>query len=309
MAIVIIRQDDKIESWIEALQARSQGIPIYNFREEHPRDEIKMAMVWKHPPGSLGNYPNLRCISSFGAGVDFIFDDPALPANVPVTRVVDPVLASDMSEYVLAHILGYLKHIPAYAREQAQRVWHPRDYQRIGDVTVGIMGLGALGTVLARDLKKMGFRVMGWATSGLKEIDIPVFAGQEGLPAFLRQSRILVCLLPLTNATRGILNRDLFRQLPEGAFVINVARGGHLQDEDLLEMLDSGHLGAAALDVFHQEPLPVNHPFWAHPRIFLSPHVASITNQASVIPQLLENYERLVKGLPLKNVVSRAKGY
>jgi glyoxylate/hydroxypyruvate reductase A len=268
-----------------------------------------MAIVWKHPPDSLSSYPNLELVASFGAGVDFIFEDPELPAGIPVTRVVDPVLASDMSEYVLAQILSYLKHLKTYTLEQQTREWKPRQYGRISSEVVGIMGVGALGSVLANDLIKVGFRVQGWVSSSKPEASFPVFAGNDQLNEFLAASTILVCLLPLTPATRGILNSALFLQLPKGAFLINVARGGHLVDNDLIEMLNNGHLSGAALDVFHNEPLPESHPFWEHPLIHFTPHVASVSDQESVIPQLLENYRRLCDGSPLINMVSRDKGY
>ena len=309
MAIVLIRQDGKIESWKRALKENAPKLEIYSYLEEHPREAITMAIVWKHPKGSLAGYPNLACIASFGAGVDFIFEDPSLPANIPVTRVVDPVLASDMSEFVLAHILGYLKNFNQYARNQADSVWKPKEYLRISDVEVGIMGVGALGQVLGNDLIKLGFRVRGWSASHKEVASVQIFAGPEALPEFLKHSDILVCLLPLTPDTRGILNKSLFLMLPKGAFVINVARGGHLVDEDLLAALQEGHLSGAALDVFHEEPLPEEHPFWQHPSICISPHIASVSLQESVVPQLIENYKRLHGGNPLLNLVSRGKGY
>jgi glyoxylate/hydroxypyruvate reductase A len=309
MAIVILRQDGKTDSWKEALSRRTPDVSIYNPRDNHPREEVRMAMVWKHPPNSLAAYPNLELVASFGAGVDFIFEDPDLPVGIPVTRVVDPVLASDMSEFVLARILSYLKHLRTYTIEQQNGEWQPRDYRRIASEVVGIMGVGALGSVVARDLIKMGFHVQGWVSSRNREANFRLFAGNEEIKDFLAFSTILVCLLPLTPATRGILNKSLFLQLPRGSFVINVARGGHLIDEDLLEALNSGHLSGAALDVFHEEPLPEGHPFWKHPLIHFTPHVASVSDKESVIPQLLENYRRLCDGRPLINLVSSEKGY
>lgn len=288
---------------------KAPQLAIYNAMEPHPRDAITMAIVWKHPRGSLRGYSNLACIASFGAGVDFIFEDPDLPKNVPITRIVDPVLASDMSEFVLALLLGRLKNLNQYARDQSRSIWNTREYRRISDVTVGIMGVGALGTVLAGDLIRSGFRVHGWRNSGKQDGAFPVYAGKAALTGFLKKTNVLVCLLPLTSATRGILNRDLFLRLPRGAFLINVARGGHLVEEDLLEMLGEGQLSGAALDVFHEEPLPEEHPFWSHPAIQITPHIASVSHLDSVVPQLLDNYERLQKGLDLQNVVSRAKEY
>ena len=165
MAIVIIRQDDKIPQWKEALLKVDPEISVYSYLEDHPRNDITMAVVWKHPPGALQAYPNLKCIASFGAGVDFIFEDQNRPAHVPVTRVIDPKLASDMSEFVLGQILSYLKNFNQYNIDQLNQNWQPIAYKRIEDITVGVMGLGALGSVLAQDLKKLNFKVIGWANS------------------------------------------------------------------------------------------------------------------------------------------------
>lgn len=309
MGIVIIRQDDKIDLWKKALLAADPEIPIYSFLEEHPRDAIDMALVWKHPKGSLQHYPNLKCIACFGAGVDFIFEDTDRPLNLPITRVVDPKLASDMSEFVLGQILSHLKHFNQYKVDQFKKVWIMRSYQRIEDVCVGIMGMGALGMALATDLLKLNFNVIGWANSSKDNINMPVYTGEEQRNEFLAKADILVCLLPLTNKTTGILNEELFRKLPKGAYVINVARGGHLVDNDLLKMLDEGHLSGASLDVFHSEPLHTDHPFWNHAKVHITPHIASVSDIASVTPQLLDNYKRLQSGQPLKNLVSDRKGY
>jgi len=309
MAIVVIRQDNKLDAWIKALMAKAPDIHIYSYLEEHPKEEITMACVWKQPADTLKLYPKLRCIASFGAGVDFIFKDHSVPKHIPITRVVDPVLASDMSEFVLALILSFFKNLNSYKTDQLEKVWFPQEYKRISDVTVGIMGMGALGEKLAEDLIKNRFKVIGWATSPKVVPEVEVFAGNSEKDTFLSRSNILVCLLPLTPETTGILNKILFQELPKQSYVINVARGGHLVDEDLLEYIDNGHLAGAGLDVFHQEPLPVEHPFWKHPKIHITPHVASVSDIESVIPQLLENYRRLTEKLPLMNIVSREKGY
>lgn len=309
MAIVIIRQDRRVPEWVEALSKAAPDIPIFNFKEKHPKEEVVMAIVWKHPQGILADYPNLRCIASFGAGVDFIFEDPGIPAHLPVTRVVDPKLASDMSEFVLAVILNYLKNLDVYKADQIQNKWRPRPYRRIEDIRVGIMGLGALGMELAVDLLKLNFRVLGWAGSGKDIPGVPVYVGENQRSGFLSQADILVCLLPLTEETRGILNIETFMALPTGAYVINVARGGHLVDDDLLEAIGNGHLSGACLDVFHSEPLGKDHPFWVNPAIHMTPHIASVSDVASVIPQLIDNYRRLIAGDPLQNLVSREKGY
>ncbi len=309
MAIVIIRQDGKIEEWKKALKAAAPNLKVYGYLDPHLKDEIVMALVWKHPQGVLAHYKNLACIASFGAGVDFIFEDPTIDNQIPITRVIDPFLANDMSEFVIAQILAYLKNLGQYKVDQLNKEWNPVPYQRIEDVTVGIMGVGALGTVLAKDLLQLGFRVIGWANSPRAEGQFQVYAGFREVEEFLSQSSILVCLLPLTQATTGILNESLFNSLPKGAFLINAARGGHLVDQGLLRALDRGQLAGACLDVFHEEPLPGDHLFWEHPKIHITPHIASVSNITSVLPQLLENYRRLQKGEVLKNLVSREKQY
>ncbi|WP_047245360.1 2-hydroxyacid dehydrogenase [Maribacter thermophilus] len=309
MAIVIIRQDDKIDVWKQALLNRSPNLKVYSYLEEHPKEEITMALIWKHPIGSLAQYPNLKCIASAGAGVDYIFDDPDAPQHVPITRVIDPFLASDMSEHVLALILAEIKNFNTYRVQQASQEWKPKNYKRIKDITVGIMGLGELGSLTALDLKKVGFSVQGWSKTKKDLKDVSTFSGKEGLKPFLSSSQILVCLLPLTPETEGILNKELFLQLPKGAYIINVARGGHLVDHDLIAALDNNLLSGASLDVYHQEPLPVSHPFWNHPKIFMTPHYASVSDTNSVVPQIIENYERLQIGTVLLNQVDRIKRY
>ena len=309
MSIVIIRQDDKINSWKAALKAAAPALKVYSYLDEHPKDEIEVALIWKHPQGSLSNYPNLKYIASSGAGVDFIFEDASAPRNLPITRVVDTMLASDMSEYVIAVIFAYLKQLNTYKIDQLKGVWKPRAYHRISDFTVGIMGLGALGTVLAKDLITYGFKTQAWASSKKVLDSVKTFSGQKELHDFLSTTEILVCLLPLTDATAGILNQDLFKQLPKGAHIINAARGGHVQDDQLLEMIDNGHLSGASLDVFHKEPLQFDHPFWTHEKINITPHYASVSDTNSVVSQIIENYRRLKAGEPLLNLVSCEKGY
>lgn len=268
-----------------------------------------MVGVWKHPQGSLGEYPDLLGVHCLGAGVDFILEDPDLPEGLPVLRVVDPYLASDMAEYVLAQILSGLRQLPAYTRDQLSQTWNPRPYSRIEDVRVGIMGLGTLGKAVADLLVRAGFDVRGWTARSRPDTGYPVFQGPEARQAFLSESDILVCLLPLTPDTRGILNQEVFDQLPAGTRLINVARGPLLNEEDLLQALDAGRVAHACLDVFSQEPLPKGHSFWQHPRISMTPHVASVSEPESVAAQLIANYRALLAGDPLTNEVSRERGY
>jgi glyoxylate/hydroxypyruvate reductase A len=309
MAIVIIRQDNKIDLWKNALLKADASLKVYSYLEEHPKDEITMAIIWKHPNGTLSEYPNLKCIASAGAGVDYIFEDVTRPKNIPITRIVDPYLASDMSEHVLAVILAHLKNLNAYKIKQIAHTWEPMEYLRIKDLTVGILGLGELGALSAKDLTHHGFKVQGWSRSKKIINGVITFSGQKEQSDFLTSTDILVCLLPLTPATEGILNEQLLKQLPKNAYVINVARGGHLVDEDLLKLLETGHLSGACLDVYHSEPLPTTHPFWSHEKIHMTPHYASVSDTNSVIPQLIENYKRLESGEQLHHLVDKEKGY
>ncbi len=309
MSVVIIRQDGKIEEWKLALQLAAPEINFYSYLEDHQKDRIEVAMVWKHPQGIFKEYPSMRYIASFGAGVDFLLQDPEIPADVKITRVVDPVLASDMSEYVIGALFSFMKNLIHYRSDQIKAIWDPTPYIRIRDLTVGIMGMGALGSCLAKDLYRIGFKVVGWSRSK-KNIDfMECFSGEKQRAEFLSKTNALVCLLPLTPETTNILNKPLFGQLPPGAYVINVARGGHLVDEDLIDMINRGHISGACLDVYHQEPLPKQHPFWAHPKILMTPHVASVSDAQAVVPQLLENYFRFKKGEALLNEVSTLRGY
>ena len=309
MSIVIIRQDDKIELWKKAIKAADPNVEVYSYLEPHDKDAVEVALVWKHPKGTLAPYSNLKYIASSGAGVDFIFEDDTTPKNLSITRVVDTMLASDMSEYVIAAIFSYLKHLNVYKVDQFHKIWEPKPYHRISDFKIGIMGMGALGTVLAKDLIRFGFKTQGWANSKKELKGVTTFQGETEFNTFLSSSQILVCLLPLTNKTAGILNASLFEQLPKGAYVINAARGGHLVDQDLIDSIEKGSISGATLDVFHQEPLSSTHPFWENEKINITPHYASVSDTDSVVPQILENYRRMQNGKSLLNLVSEMKGY
>ncbi len=309
MALVILRNDDLVARWKEALMRAAPDIPVYGAGEEYPPESVKMAAVWKHPPGSLKTFPNLMGVHCLGAGVDFILEDPTLPESLPIMRVVDPYLAADMAEYVLAQAMASLKGLHRYKEDQMEGRWAPGPYRRVEDVTIGIMGLGTLGRAVAALLVKSGFSVTGWTRASAPEVGFPTFHGKDQRKAFLEGSDILVCLLPLTPQTRGILDYELLSGLPARALLINVARGPLLVDKDLIRALDEGLLSGACLDVFHTEPLPESHPFWKHPAVHMTPHVASVSDPDSVAPQIVENYRRLVQGRPLNNTVSRDRGY
>lgn len=309
MSLLIVSPGKDPEPWVEALKNQHPGLNIVVYPEDHDKEEVNFALTWKHPRGLFRNYPNLKVVASMGAGVDHITSDPGLPEGIKITRVVDPMLAEDMAEFILALILSEIKNLPLYQANEKKEQWKPRPYRRNKEVTVGILGLGVMGKAAARLLVRNGFRVRGWSRTSKDLEGISSFSGTDELKEFLGRSEFLVNLLPLTPETEKILNKTIFEQLPAQAYLINVARGEHLVEHDLLETIDQGHLSGAALDVFWEEPLRKNHPFWEHPRIRVTPHIASATDARAVLPQIVENYERMMEEEPLKNVVERKKGY
>lgn len=309
MSITIFSQGRNTSRWAEALRERRPGLEVYTYPDTPAPEAVTFALAWNHPMGVFANFPNLKCIASTGAGVDHILRDPDLPNGAQITRIVDDNLTQDMALFVCAQVLNHVRGLHDYKEAQQQRDWKQHRYLRTDDVVIGVMGMGVLGSHTAQQLSRLGFKVHGWSRTHKLMEGVGTYAGSEELDTFLNKANILVCLLPLTKQTANVLNKDTFSKLPKGAYVINVARGEHLVDEDLIDMLDSGHLSGASLDVFREEPLPAEHPFWGHPRINLTPHVASITDPASAVSQILENYDRLRHGEPLQNVVSQAKGY
>ena len=274
-----------------------------------PRDAIRYALVWRQPPRSLARLPNLKAILVLGAGVDLVLDDPGLPANVPVARLVDAGLAGPMAEYGLYAALHFQRRMSDYFEQQRTVIWRRRDEMLARQWTVGVMGLGVIGATVAQRIAAQGYPVLGWSRSGKSVKGVEVFAGATGLELFLARTRVLVNVLPLTSRTRGILNSRTFSAMPRDSYVVNIGRGGHMVDADLITALDSGRLAGAMLDVFEQEPLPAAHPFWRHPKIIVTPHVAAPTLASESQAQVVENIRRLERGEMPLGLVDRAKGY
>lgn len=298
-----------LNEWKEALLALDPSLDIRIWPNVGDPKEIDAAFVWRHPYGLLNEFPNLKLIASLAAGVDHIFTDTHLPKHIPTVRITDPYMANDITQYVLACVLHYVKRMEAWDGYQKQKRWMKQPPFNFAHKTIGIMGLGFLGEKSARALFHIGLKVIGWRNSSKELEGIKTFFGKAQLSDFLKQSDILVCMLPLTAETQNILNKNTFAQLPKGSFLINVGRGEELVEEDLIKSLDSGHLTGAFLDVFRQEPLPTEHPFWTHPKIHVTPHIASVTNAATAAPQILDNYQRMMAGKPLVNQADLQKGY
>lgn len=276
---------------------------------EEERAGIHYALAWRPKPGELQHLPNLQTIFGLGAGVDGILADATLPAGVPLVRMVDPGLTQGMVEYCLWQVLYHHRRFWETEEAQRRRHWLEQYYPAPWDRTVGIMGLGEIGQAVAAHLATFKFRLRGWSRTAKKIDGVACFAGHEALPAFLQECEIVLCLLPLTAETRGLLNADFFAHLPQGAALINAGRGAQVNEADLLSAMKSGRIGSATLDVFQTEPLPPDHPFWRQERLFITPHNASFTDAkaaATAIRQQIANHR---SGLPLQHVVDRARGY
>ena len=268
----------------------------------------EIAVCWKPPAGVMATMPNLRLVHSIAAGVDNVLSDKDLPA-LPLCRIVDPDLAAAMAEYVLWGTLYFHRDFDRVAANARNGHWHRYDQATAADKRVGILGLGTLGIEAARLLKSVGYTVSGWSRSAKQVDGVEVFSGDAALPDFLAQTDILVCLLPLTPATAGILDAKLFAQLPKDAALILCSRGEHLAVPDLVEAVRSGHLRGAVIDVFDQEPLLPDNPLWTEPGILVTPHMAALAKPRVIADQIAENIRRLKAGDSLLNRVDPSHGY
>lgn len=308
MAVLFCSPDDDPVAWRKALRAQIPDIDLRFWPDIGDPGEIEAALVWLPPPGLLAGLPNLRAILSLGAGVDSLLADPTLP-DLPLCRMVDPSMTAGMAELVLTLALSYHRRLDLYDAQQHRRLWRMVLPQPASATRVGIMGLGELGGAAARLLARHGFTVRGWSRSARQVEGVTGFVGAAELDGFLNGTDILVCMLPLTADTENILDARLLALLPRGAKLVNVARGRHLVEADLLAALDDGHVAHATLDVFRTEPLPAEHPFWGHPRIRVLPHTASYSQAEIAAEVVAENLRRLESGRPLLHLVDRSRGY
>lgn len=309
MAILFRSSPASTARWRPVLGALLPEHEIRYWPEIGDRAAIEYALVWNAEPGLLASLPNLKLIVGLGAGVDHLLRDPSLPKAVPIVRLVDSYMTDAMSEYVALSVLRLHRRDLDYLAQQRAGIWEEREQKNAAERPVGILGFGTLGQEAGRKLKSLGFDVAGWSRAKKEIAGFATYAGAAGLDALLARSEILVCLLPLTAETAGILNAAAFSRLPRGAGLVNAGRGGHLVEADLIAALDSGQLSGAVLDVAGEEPLPQGHPFWRHPRIILTPHVAAETNPPTATPIIAEAIRRCAAGLPVANTVDPARGY
>ncbi|WP_299390820.1 glyoxylate/hydroxypyruvate reductase A [Pelagibius sp.] len=309
MALVVRVGNARAEWWREKLQGLLPDIDCRDWETPGDKADVEYAVVWKPPPGGLRTFPNLKCVVSMGAGIDHVLVDPDLPKHLPVIRTVGDDLRQRMREYVALHVLRHHRRLPDIQAAQQRKAWDQIITPPAPERHVAVLGLGNMGAEVARTLAGIGFAVHGWSRRPKDLNGIVCHHGEAGLAELLPLAEILICLLPLTPATEGILNKSLFAQLPEGAAVINVGRGGHLVEEDLVPALDSGQLSGATLDVLRQEPPPEDHPFWTHPKVLLTPHIASLIDPEAGAKVIAENIRRFRAGEPVPDLVDLEQGY
>lgn len=298
--------DTKAAPWLDGLRAALPGATVSEWTPGAPPADY--AVVWAPPQRFIDEQPRLRALFNIGAGVDALLRL-RLPDGLRVVRLDDAGMAVQMAEYVCHAVIRHFRAFDAYDAAQREGHWAFRKPRQRADFTVGLLGLGVLGTRVAQALQVFEFPVLGYSRTPKALPGVQSFHGEAGLAPFLARCRVLVNLLPLTPETRGLLNRDTLGRLPAGAYLINVARGAHLVEDDLLALLDSGHLSGATLDVFATEPLPAGHPFWHHPRVTVTPHTAARTLRDESIAQIVGKIQALERGEPIRGVVDPVRGY
>lgn len=309
MSLVLLASGRDMTPWKQALLREDPNIDVEIWPHVSSEERVQFAVCWNHPSHVLNQYPNLKAVSSLGAGADHILADVSLPEHVAICRVITSSLVHQMKEYVLNAILNYQRNTLEYVYQKQKSEWISLPHKLPENYAVGIMGLGALGKPTAVLLADMGYKVNGWANSPKSIEGVHTFSGRDDLSTFLQQTQILVCMLPLTTGTREILDLDTFKNLCHPGYLINVGRGEHLVEEDLIYALDMEWLDGACLDVFSEEPLPKRHPFWNRPNIMITPHVASITPPEEAAKQIVENYKRVLSGMELQNEIDRNSEY
>lgn len=294
--------------WAELFARQMPELPFRIWPDIGDPRDVRYLAAWQPPEDLATRFPNLEVLFSTGAGTDH-FDFSTIPETLPVVRMVESGIVKGMVEYVTLAVLSVHRDWQTYRNQQRAAQWQAHRVYPPSSRRVGVLGLGMLGRAVLDKLRGFGFDCAGWSRSPRQIQGVECYAGDEGLSEFLARTDILICLLPLTDSTRGILSKPLFDQLPQGATLINVGRGGHLVQQDLLQALDEGRLASAILDVCEPEPLPPEHPFWRHPKVLLTPHIASMTQPETAVEAVVDNLRRHRVGLPMVGLVDRARGY
>ena len=307
MGLVFIAEGKNSKPWEKVFRDSGQELPISFYPHVKDYNAITGAILWRHPYGIIEKFPNISWITSLGAGVDHIMNDPYIPPHVKITRIVDPFLSRDISRTAIMAILAYQNNLLSYFKNKERYIWQPIDGKN--DLSIGILGLGEMGYKIASDLISLNYNVLGYSRSLKSLSGIKTYSGDYIPDDFLNKSDVLISVLPLTLSTENILNYNLFSRCKKGTYLVNLGRGGHLNEDDLVKAIQSGIISGAYLDVFKNEPLPADHPFWKIKEITITPHVASITRPDSAIKVIIENYKRHLNNQTLLYEVNRNKGY
>ena len=312
MALLLASTDfwEDMDVWLKCLRLAMPEVDIRVYPDDGDVNEVEFAVVWKHPRGILKKYPNLKAILSLGAGVDHIISDPDLPKGLPIVRLVDKKLTHEMCLHALHWVLHFHSDQYLYRSQQLKRQWIQQSSIQTEDRTIGIMGLGNIGRSIGELLVTQSFNVIGWGANQKSSLtDIKYYYGQDQLSDFLGRTNILINVLPLTSDTTNIITKKELSLLPKDSFIINIGRGGIINEDDLLTLLSEGHIKAAALDVFAQEPLPENNSLWDHPSVYITPHIAGQSNPNSAGQTISENIYRIQKGELPYPIYSKTNGY
>lgn len=309
MKVLFVAGDPKPERWTVPIKKLLPEAEVHVWDANGPAVDADYAIVWQPPAELFERETRLKAVFNLGAGIDGLLAVPNLPSHLPVVRLEDAGMSAQMAEYVLHQLLEASRGMETYREQQRQGVWKIHRPIKRSEWPVGVMGLGHIGKRVARTLADLDYQVNGWARSEHTLDKVTTYAGTAGLPTFLRSTRVLVNTLPLTDETRDILNQQLFSQLLPGSVVINVGRGEHLVEDDLLKALDDGHVARAALDVFRQEPLPAGHPFWQRPEITITPHISARTLRDATLEQITGKIRAHDKGQPITGIVDTSRGY
>lgn len=308
MTLLYKSDPERGKIWAQVFAEQAPDLPFRMWPDIGDPAAVRYLVAWQ-PPDDLGTrFPNLEILFCVGAGIDQ-FDLSTLPPELPLVRMIEPGIREGMVEYVCASVLALHRDFPQYLRQQQRGEWAPRPVRAAARRRIGVLGLGQLGQAVLQQLRGFGFDCAGWSRSPHTLEGVTTYAGAEGLAPMLARSDILICLLPLTEATRGLLDADLFAALPPGAALVHVGRGPQLVAADLIAALDSGQLGDAVLDVTDPEPLPPQHPLWQHPNVWITPHIASVTRPESAAAAVLENLRRHQDGEPLLGRIDPRRGY
>ncbi len=298
------------DMWRDLMVGHLPGLDFRIHPDTGNPEDIDAVLVWRYPLDELKSFPNLKMIASLGAGVDHVVGERHLiPEGVVLTRIVDTAMTAQMTEWCVMAVVNHLRRWEEYRAYQRERRYEDMSALRPDQVTIGVLGLGELGGDVARVFAAMGYGVRAWSRSPKSQEGVTCFHGRENMAEFLAPCDVVVCLLPLTQETQGIINAESLAWMKRGAYIVNAARGGHIVEADLIAAIDEGHISGATLDVQAVEPMPQDHPFWYHPRIITFPHVAAFTVPESCTAGIAENYRRMLAGEPLENVVDLGRGY